>query len=64
METLDYLRDRLHAIDFRFEEDQLAHAERLVRSHGFIPDELSDLALMTICVGAYRRDDSDLPAWV
>jgi hypothetical protein len=48
----------------RFGEEQLRHAWSLVTRYGFVPEELSDIQLMTICVEAYRRPDSDLPLWI
>ena len=58
------LAERLQRFGMPFGEEQLAVAEELVASRGFVPDELSDVVLMTICVEAYGSPDHDRPAWV
>ena len=60
----DAFRERLERIGFHFAPDQLVAARELVARRGFEPEELSDLALMTICVEAYGHPDRDLPAWI
>ena len=61
---MDGFRERLARLGMRFGDEQLARAHRLVTRYGFVPEELSDIQLMTICVEAYRSADVDLPAWV
>ena len=48
----------------RFGDEQLRHAHSLVTRYGFVPEELTDIQLMTICVEAYRHPDADLPMWI
>ncbi len=55
---------RLDRLGMRFGDEQLRHAHALVTRYGFLPEELSDIQLMTICVEAYRHPDADLPMWV
>ena len=61
---MERFRERLARLGMPFGEDQLRHAHALVTRYGFVPEELSDVQLMTICVEAYRHPDADLPAWV
>jgi len=58
------LRDRLARLGMPFGDEQLGHAQALVARYGFVPDDLSDIQLMTICVEAYGHEDSDLPMWI
>lgn len=44
--------------------ETLARAAELLRTHDADLERWTDLYLMTVCVAAYRRPDSDLPAWV
>jgi hypothetical protein len=60
----DGFRDRLARLGMRFGDEQLRHAWSLVTRYGFVPDELTDIQLMTICVEAYGHPDSDLPMWI
>ena len=61
---MDSFRERLARLGMRFGEEQLHRAHALVTRYGFVPEELSDIQLMTICVEAYRHPDSDLPMWI
>jgi hypothetical protein len=60
----DTFGERLARLGMRFGEEQLRHAWSLVTRYGFVPEDLSDIQLMTICVEAYRHPDSDLPLWI
>jgi hypothetical protein len=60
----ELFRERLARLGMRFGDEQLGHAHALVTRYGFVPEELSDIQLMTICVEAYRHPDSDLPMWI
>ncbi len=62
--SLDVLGARLARTGMPMAGDTLHRAAELLRMGGADLDGLTDLQLMTICVGAYRRPDSDLPAWV
>lgn len=64
MDLQERLSDRLARLGMRFGDEQLGHAQALVTRYGFVPEELSDIQLMTICVEAYRHPDSDLPMWI
>ena len=61
---MEAFRDRLARLGMRFGDEQLRHAQSLVTRYGFVPEELTDIQLMTICVEAYRHPDSDLPLWI
>ena len=56
--------ERMARLGMRFGEEQLEHARALVTRYGFVPEDLSDIQLMTICVEAYGRPDTDLPLWI
>jgi hypothetical protein len=61
---MEHFRERLARLGMRFGDDQLHHAWSLVTRYGFVPDDLADIQLMTICVEAYRHPDTDLPLWI
>lgn len=44
--------------------DTLARAAELLRMRDADLERMTDLYLMTVCVAAYQRPESDLPAWV
>jgi hypothetical protein len=56
--------ERMARLGMRFGDEQLGHARALVTRYGFVPEELSDIQLMTICVEAYGHPDTDLPMWI
>ncbi len=56
--------ERMARLGMRFGDEQLAHARSLVTRYGFVPEELSDIQLMTICVEAYGKAERDLPMWI
>ena len=60
----EVFRERLARLGMRFGDEQLGHARALVMRYGFVPEELSDVQLMTICVEAYGHPDIDLPMWI
>jgi len=61
---MELFRERLARLGMRFGDEQFGHAHSLATRYGFVPEELTDVQLMTICVEAYRRPDSDLPLWI
>ncbi|MFN2520246.1 MAG: hypothetical protein ABR525_04275 [Candidatus Limnocylindria bacterium] len=64
MDLTMHFRERLVRLGMPFGDEQLGHAHALVTRDGFVPEELSDIQLMTMCVEAYRQPDSDLPMWI
>ena len=64
VELMDAFRERMARLGMRFGDEQLGHARGLVTRYGFVPEELSDIQLMTICVEAYGHPDTDLPKWI
>lgn len=58
------LRERFVRIGFHFGDEQFVVAQSLLAHQGFVPDDLTDLQLMTICVEAFRRADVELPLWI
>ncbi len=56
--------ERMARLGMPFGDEQLRHARALVTRYGFVPEELSDIQLMTICVEAYGHPDADLPMWI
>ena len=61
---MEPFRERLARLGMRFGNEQLGRAHALVTRYGFVPEELTDIQLMTICVEVYRRPDTDLPMWI
>ncbi len=61
---MDRFGERLARLGMRFGDEQLRRAHDLVTRYGFVPEDLTDIQLMTICVEAYRRQDTDLPLWI
>jgi len=64
VELIETFRERMARLGMRFGDEQLWHARTLVTRYGFVPEELTDIQLMTICVEAYGRPDTDLPKWI
>lgn len=62
--SMDSLAARLVRAGMPMAGDTLMRAAELLRVRDADLDRMTDLYLMTVCVGAYRRPDSDLPAWV
>lgn len=57
---IDQLRDRLAALGMRLDPERMGRAVAIVRSHGAHPNEISDMALLSICVEAYRHHDREM----
>jgi hypothetical protein len=64
VDLMDAFRERMARLGMRFGDEQLGRARALVTRYGFVPEELSDIQLMTICVEAYGHSDTDLPKWI
>ncbi len=62
--SLEALAARLARTGMPMAGEALARAADLLHMRDADLDRMTDLQLITICVGAYRRPDSDLPAWV
>ncbi len=58
------LHARLARLGLNFDADHLGRARRLLAAYGVDPALLSDIVLMTVCVEAYRSEDSPAPIWV
>ncbi len=53
------LSERLDSLGMRLEGDRLDRAAAIVRAHGADAGEISDMALLSICVEAYRHADKE-----
>lgn len=62
--SMDSLAARLVRAGMPLSGEALVRAAELLRVRDADLERMTDLYLMTVCVGAYRRPDSDLPAWV
>ncbi len=62
--SLEALARRLARTGMPMAGETLTRAAELLHMRDAELERMTDLQLMTICVGAYRRPDSDLPAWV
>jgi hypothetical protein len=62
--SLEALAARLSRAGMPMAGETLLRAAELLRMRDADLDHMTDLYLMTVCVGAYRRPESDLPAWV
>jgi hypothetical protein len=62
--SLEALAARLSRAGMPMAGETLLRAAELLRMRDADLDRMTDLYLMTVCVGAYRRPESDLPAWV
>jgi hypothetical protein len=56
---IDQLSERLAALGMHLDGERMASAVAIVRAHGQHPDEISDMALLSICVEAYRHKDRE-----
>ena len=54
---------RLANVGWHFDGELLARAVSLVRRRSDRPETLTDLDLMSICVEAYRKPETDHPVW-
>ena len=55
----DQLSLRLDRLGMRLEGERLARAAAIVRAHGGDTDAIGDMALMSICVEAYRHPEKE-----
>ena len=51
---------RLERLGMRLEGDRLTRAAAIVRAHGANAEEISDMALLSICVEAYRHTEKEM----
>lgn len=51
---------RLDRLGMRLEGDRLSRAAAIVRAHGGSAEEISDMALLSICVEAYRHPEKEM----
>lgn len=58
-EEKDKLSRRLDRLGMRMEGDKLSRAAAIVRAHGGDTDAIGDMALMSICVEAYRHPERE-----
>lgn len=54
---MDRLSERLERLGMHLEGDRLRRAAAIVSAHGADPAEISDMALLSICVEAYRHPE-------
>ncbi len=54
---MDKLSERLSRLGMRLEGDRLRRAAAIVLAHGSDAAEISDMALLSICVEAYRHPE-------
>jgi hypothetical protein len=55
----EQLSMRLDRLGMRLEGDRLTRAAAIVRAHGADAGEISDMALLSICVEAYRHPEKE-----
>lgn len=58
-EENDKLSRRLDRLGMRMEGDKLSRAAAIVSAHGGDTDAIGDMALMSICVEAYRHPERE-----
>ena len=56
---IEQLSERLAALGMRLDAERMGRAVAIVRAHGAHPREISDMALLSICVEAYRHKDRE-----
>ncbi len=56
---VEQLSERLSALGMKLDQERMGRAVAIVRAHGAHPDEISDMALLSICVEAYRQKDKE-----
>ncbi len=56
---IDQLSERLAALGMRLDPERMTKAVAIVRAHGAHPSEISDMALLSICVEAYRHTGTE-----
>ena len=57
---IDQLSERLSALGMHLDSERMDRAVAIVRAHGQHPNEISDMALLSICVEAYRHADREM----
>lgn len=55
----EQLSVRLDRLGMRLEGDRLTRAAAIVRAHGGTAEGISDMALLSICVEAYRHPEKE-----
>ncbi len=58
-QEMERLSQRLDRLGMRLEGDRLKRAAAIVRAHGADAGEISDMALLSICVEAYRHAEKE-----
>ncbi len=58
-QEMERLSQRLDRLGMRLEGDRLTRAAAIVRAHGADAGEISDMALLSICVEAYRHAEKE-----
>jgi hypothetical protein len=58
-QDVEQLSHRLDRLGMRLEGDRLTRAAAIVRAHGADAAEISDMALLSICVEAYRHPEKE-----
>jgi hypothetical protein len=53
------LSERLAALGMRLDAERMGRAVAIVKAHGSHPNEISDMALLSICVEAYRHKEKE-----
>jgi hypothetical protein len=56
---MDTLSERLSRLGMRLEGDRLRRAADIIVAHGKDAAEISDMALLSICVEAYRHPEKE-----
>jgi len=56
---MDRLSERLGRLGMRLDGERLKRAAAIVRAHGADTAEISDMALLSICVEAYRHAEKE-----
>ena len=56
---MEQLSLRLDRLGMKFEGERLARAAAIVRAHGADTARISDMALLSICVEAYRHAEKE-----
>jgi hypothetical protein len=56
---IEQLSERLAALGMRLDGERMGRAVAIVKAHGAHPNEISDMALISICVEAYRHKDKE-----
>ena len=58
-QEMERLSQRLDRLGMKLEGDRLSRAAAIVRAHGADAGEISDMALLSICVEAYRHAEKE-----